>query len=187
MDQLKSNTMKTLKLFAAICVIALATFSTPGIAQTRQFDLTMNFDIAPFSCLERECHGWLIYHISYHLDQAGKVDWIHWNVKHAELIDAETHERYIYKDTGHDKLGLFWDWFNNVASIDEPYGIIVNVEDGWLPLPEGLPDEGSMIWSTIKWISKGGVVASMTSIYQVHQNANGELVVEHYTDRLDCN
>ena len=55
--------------------------------------------------------------------------------------------------------------------------------EGFWPVNGG---EGAMVAGAFKWVSKGGVVATIHWIQQVHINANGEVVVDMYKENIEC-
>ena len=112
------------------------------------------------------------------------MDNFHWNVKHYDIWDTETGDRYIMVDTGNDNYGILWVFFNYIKSIT---GINYNVEDEWLPMPEVLPDEGTTNSMSFKFIAPHGEVLKMSAMWQVHINANGVPTVDFYKEVIDCN
>lgn len=181
--------MKTWRLFLSLLVIVFAVFVNTLSAQTFHRQLTISTNGAMAWCLNRVLAGELTYNFSYHLDnKTGKIDNVHWNVLHAVYWDVETGQKYIPFDTGNDRLGLYWQFFNTPNASN---GIpdFYDVEDGWLDsfLPTELPGEGSMISMNFKFISKGGIKFTMSTMIQLHVNANGELTAEVYNEKVECN
>jgi agmatine/peptidylarginine deiminase len=64
-----------------------------------------------------------------------------------------------------------------------------NVEDGWLNdyMPEVIPEEGTMVEMNWKFILKGGMKFTLSTMVQIHQNAKGQVVVDLYKSKIDCN
>jgi hypothetical protein len=183
--------MKTLRL----TLLVLATISLfagrDAVAQTKQFNLYANVENGLILCLADRgitVSGEWTLHFTYHIDKkTGKVDRIHYNVLHASLVNDETGEEYIIIDTSTDNSNLWggWDWFNSVRSINEPYGIYYDAEDGFLDLGPN-PGEGKYT-ETFKIISKSnGKVASGFFMIQLHLNSGGELTGSIEKVIFDC-
>ena len=176
--------MKT-KTFLCLCLF-LGIGLTKMPAQTYQYDLHGKFEGLLGWCLNKPVSGEFLYHFTYQIDKkTGFICRVHWNIKQANVYDTETGEKYIVIDTGSDNLGIWWDFYNNINLYTG--GMYKNVEDGFLQLPAVLPDEGTMVNSAFKFISKGGDKYSMFSLMQLHRNANGEMVVNLEKVWADCN
>jgi len=175
--------MKTLKLILTVLGITFLTSANRANAQTVQKTLTSKLDNITAWCLNRPIDGEFVYHFTYHIDKTGKVDRIHWNTAQSDVWDSETKEKYKVIDTGNDNGGVMWNWWNNVNSNVENQW---DVENGWLPVPEDMPIEGSFINMNLKYIGKGGNVFRLGWIWQLHINANGEVTVEKYAEYADC-
>ena len=180
--------MKTLKFFAAAFALLWIASANQTQAQTFQKQLIiLENNLAPW-CLNRPVTGKFVYHFAYHLDRkTGKIDNIHWNLLHADIRDSETDERYIAHDTGSDRLGMAWYFFNNPNSSN---GIpdFYNVEDGWLDsvMPEELPEEGTYIAMNFRFNARG-MIANWSTLIQLHMNAKGEVTAEVYKEVVNCN
>lgn len=176
--------MRTRKTLLTLFIIALLSMGNRAMAQTFQFDLSASFDGVHAWCLERPISGSYVYHFTYHINnKTGYIDRIHWNVKHSDIWDSETGEHYKVIDTGNDNFGLWWDFFNNIIAYT---GMPYNVENGWLNVPEVLPEEGIFVNMAFKFIAHGEVYY-LSSMGKVNVNANGDMVVSFFTDRMDCN
>ena len=120
------------------------------------------------------------YHVTFHVNpKTGFVDKQHNNILHCDLTDLQTKEKVHVIDTGNDGLNYWgnWYWWDNETGADVPIA-------GYWPDNRG---EGAMVPGTFKWVSKGGVIATIHWIQQVHINANGEVVVDKYKENTDCN
>lgn len=177
--------MRPLKFGFTIIVFAFLICVNRVNAQTIQKELRSTFENVNAYCLNRSISGEFVYHFSYHLDRkTGKVDRIHWNTSQSDIWDTETKEKYILIDTGSDNSGLNWVGWNNINDyVDNKY----NVENGWLPLPDEMPVEGSVVGMNFKFIGKGGNVFGMKFMWQLHINANGEITVDKIAEYADCN
>jgi|APIni6443716594_1056825.scaffolds.fasta_scaffold265496_1 hypothetical protein len=175
--------MKT-KTFLLLCLF-LGIGLTKISAQTVQVDLRSEFENINAWCLERPITGEFVYHFTFHLDtKTGKVDRVHYNPVHYDIKDAITGEKYIMHDVGHDSGGSQWDFWNNINNyVENEY----NVVNGWLPLPEQLPIEGSWVSMNFKLIGKAGNKVTMKWMWQLHVNANGEVTAEKVVEYADCN
>jgi hypothetical protein len=180
--------MKTLKLFAAAFALLWIASTNQTQAQTFQKQLVIiENDIAPW-CLNRPVTGKFVYHFAYHLDRkTGKINNVHWNLLQADIRDTETGEKYIFHDTGNDRIGFWWDFYNNPNSSN---GIpdLYNVEDGWLDevMPEVLPQEGTLVGMNFRFTGKG-MMLNWSMLIQLHMNANGEVTAEVYKEVVNCN
>lgn len=176
--------MKLLKFGFAIIFIAFVVNVNNLNAQTIQNELRSSFTNVPAFCLNRPISGEFVYHVTYHLDsKTGKVDHLKWNTAKSDIWDAETGEKYKLIDNGSDSQGLYWDYWNNINNYtDNKY----NVENGWLPLPDEMPVEGSFIGMSFKFIGKGGNVFGWTSMWQLHINANGVVTVDKFAEYPKC-
>lgn len=180
--------MKKLKfLGTAFFITILACFYSVN-AQTYQKDLHATIDNEYVACLNKQLSGEWTYHIAYHVNkETGMLENLHWNIKHSNLWDSEGN-KYRCIDTGNDNLGSFiWDLFNNINAFNAGYDIYYdNVEDGWLPVPDVLPEEGRLVSSAFKFMGNGEKV-TWTILWIVHLNAKGELTVNVYREFMDCN
>jgi hypothetical protein len=180
--------MKTLKLFAAVIALLWITSANQTQAQTFQNQMVVTENDLMAWCLNRSITGQFVYHFSYHLDRkTGKIDNIHWNILHTDIRDSETGERYIFHDCGSDRLGYWWDFYNNPNSSN---GIpdLYNVEDGWLDdyMPEELPKEGTMIGMNFRFNARG-MMLNWSTLIQLHMNSDGKVTAEVYKEVVNCN
>lgn len=177
--------MKTLKLTLSIIIIAFLACGNSVKAQTIQKEIHSELDNIMAWCLERPIDGVFIYHFTYHIDkETGKIDRVHWNTAKSDIWDSETGVKYKAIDTGNDNGGVMWEFWNNINNN------VVNqwdVPNGWLPVPDVFPIEGSYVNMNFKFIGKGGNVFSMSWKYQLHINSSGEITVDKYTEYIDCN
>jgi hypothetical protein len=184
--------MKTLKLsmvaFGILCLIA----GNDAMAQTKQFNLYAKVEHGLIMCLADNgitVSGDFTMHFTYHLDKkTGKVVQIHYNILHSCLTNDVTGEEYFIIDTSTDNSNLWggWDFFSVLKSINIPYGIYYEVEDGFIDFAPN-PGEGKYIES-YKVINKsGGKVASMFFMIQLHMNADGDITGGIEKVVIDCN
>ncbi|NSW93137.1 MAG: hypothetical protein HPY62_00335 [Bacteroidales bacterium] len=173
--------MKTPRLKFLISVAMLLASSGLICGQTYQYVWHLEFDpLFPGMCINHPIAGSVDYHVTFHINpKTGFVDKQHNNILHSDLTDLQTNEKVICIDSGNDGLNYWgnWDFWNNVTGAD------VKIEGFW---PEN-GGEGAMVAGAFKWVSKGGVVATMHFIHQVHINANGEVVVDKYKESIECN
>jgi len=116
---------------------------------------------------------------------------MHWNIKQSELRDVTTGERYRMVDTGHDRLGVYWDLMNNLnayneAILEEGQSLVYDHPDGFMPVPEIKPMEGEMISASFRFIGRQGEVYHWDVPIQFKINANGEVTVDMYHESIDC-
>lgn len=174
--------MKTLKFVFSIFVIAFFISINKVDGQTVQLYPRVTVDGIAW-CLNRQINGYMIYHLTYHLDRkTGFVDRMHANIHKAELYDSETGEKYIFIDTGSDNLGLSWDWWNNP---DNP-GFDYDLPENSIPIGTK-PEDGVNVWATFKLITQGGEKYTIRSVTHVTINANGETTSEFSKYYEDCN
>jgi len=180
--------MKTLKLFIAGLVVVFIATSNSASAQTIQHNVNADFQEAIYiPCADVWIQGTLTFHFTYNLNKkTGKIDRMHWNVIHQDLMEVETGEKFIIIDTGNDNMGLNFAWFNNLNSSNGLVGVY-DVEDGWLNewMPEDIFDEGSYVEMACKFIV-GGEVYSISVMVQIHKNANGEVTVDNSKTIFKC-
>ena len=177
--------MKTLKFGFAIILMAVVVPVNNSNAQTIQKELRSSFTNIDCWCMGGHISGEFVIHVTYHLDrETGKVDRLKWNTGQSNIWNTETGEKYVYIDNGNDNSGFNWEVWNNINDyVDNKY----NVENGWLPLPDELPLEGSFVGMSFKIIGKGGNKVSMKFMWQYHINANGEITVDKIVEYADCN
>ena len=180
--------MKRLRLFTLLFIVALFVSISSINAQTFQKDLHATVNNEYVGCLNKRLSGEWTYHIAYHVDKkTGTLTNVHWNIKHCDLWDADGN-KYVCIDTGSDNIGSFmWDLFNNINAYNEGYDVYYdNVEDGWLPIPAELPDEGHLVGAVFKFIGNGEKV-TWTTLWKINRNAKGEITAEIYSEKMDCN
>lgn len=179
--------MKTLKIIFTLSLCILFMGSAALSAQTFQKDLRATLTNEYVACLNKQLSGEWVYHIAYHVDKkTGEMVNLHWNIKQCNLWDSEGN-RYKCIDTGNDNIGSFlWDLWNNINAYNAGYDIVYyDVEDGWLPVPETMPEEGHLISAAFKFIGNGDKV-TWTIHWIVNYNAKGELKVDLYREYMDC-
>jgi hypothetical protein len=175
--------MKTLKLFFLFLPILFLVSTSRIIAQTYQY--VWHIEISESDnfigmCLNHQIVGSLDYHVTFHVNhKTGVVDKQHNNILHSDLTDLVTGEKIIVIDTGNDGLNYWGNWY-----------FWDDVTGAGMPITGIWPDNGAagaMVAGAFKWVSKGGVVATMHWIHQIHINATGEIVVDNYKENMDCN
>jgi hypothetical protein len=175
--------MKTLKLKFWIFVILFVSSTSLICAQTFQY--VWHIEVGESDnfigyCLEHQIVGSIDYHVTFHVNpKTGEVEKQHNNILHCDIIDLQTGEKLVVIDSGNDGLNYWGNWyfFNDVTGAG-------------LPITSSWPDNGAagaMVAGAFKWVGKGGVLASMHWIQQVHMNANGEVIVDNYKVNMDCN
>jgi len=178
--------MKPLKLFFAIFLVALLTFSNALIGQTVNLYARAEVTDGYAWCLNRNVYGYVIYHLTYHIDKkTGFIDRGHANVHQAELYDSETDERYIYIDTGNDNSGVSWEFWNE-TTMDGTNSFVYDKTSYNLPIGT-LPAKGGNVWATFKLISKGGEKYTMRSVTRFILLDDGTLQVVSNKEYIDCN
>jgi hypothetical protein len=183
--------MKTSKLFLLSLVIAFIVICIPATAQTYQQKVTAEFEDWTVYCYNREVSGSFIIIVTYHVNKkTGKIDNIHFTIPQSDMWDSETGERLIIHDTGHDNLGYYWTFFNNLNGMNGyPEGGLYSVEDGWLDpyMPDVFPDEGTLIEMNFRYNFKGGGNLNYSTLLQLHRKSNGEITVDMVKNWIDCN
>lgn len=174
--------MKTLKLVLAVLAIASITNSNL-FGQVWHADVVVNFygydytSVAPFLGV---VSGSYTYSYAIKLNKDGKIESVHWVVKDCNLYN-QNDDKIICIDTGHDNLGLIWEFWNRP---DEGNGfdprIIYDNQDGWLDdyLPDEFPIEGAMVDMSFKMMVKGQKYVFFASMVQLHRNAKGVITAE---------
>jgi len=167
--------MKTLKL--TLMIVAIIFFAVTGriYSQTYHAEYHSVLDGVIGTCIERPISGEYTYQINYHLDpKSGAVDNVHWNVLHANVYDTETGEKLVLIETGHDIIGVNWDFWNWASG-------------GVMPTPFQWQGEGVVVEATFKFIAKGGEKFGFTERIIVHRNAADEITVWKYSWKDNCN
>ena len=179
--------MKNIQILPTSFMMILLLFSVSLFAQrTYQFDLYGEMDNCESIC-GHYLTGNFTYHVMYHVDKSGYMVNLHWNVKESNLVDAVTGEKFRTVDCGNDKLGIYWDFFNNLHYYNTGYPIYYpDVEDGWLPVPAEMPAEGNFVNLSWKLIGNKGQVYTWKSLVQVTINANMEMTAYVVKDELIC-
>ncbi len=173
--------MKPTKMCATLFVILLLAITGRITAQTYQFQWTNSFPEGsgadnPGWCLNHEIKGFYTYHIAIHVSpKTGLVDNMKSNILHYDLTDVVTGEKLILIDTGHDSYNYYDNWYFWMwaAGANLPIG------------PS--PVEGTLMSAAFKWISPGGSKVTMSTKFQLHMNAAGEVKVENLKTVADCN
>lgn len=174
--------MKALKLLCAVIVIAFITnFNLNG--QTWHADVVVHFygyDYTPVAPFLGIVTGSYTYSYVIKLNEDGKIESIHWVVKDCNLHN-QNGDKIICVDSGHDNLGLLWEFWNKP---DESNGfdprIIYDNEDGWLDdyLPDEFPIEGAMVDMSFKMMVKGQKWVLFAGMVQLHRNSKGVITAE---------
>jgi len=160
-------------------------FASSGLIHAQTYQYVVHFEFAEADnfvgwCLNHQVVGYFDYHVTFHVNpKTGLVEKQHNNILKSECYDLLSKEKLFLIDTGNDGLNYWgnWNFWDDASSAGFP------ITSFW-------PDngaEGAMVAGTFKWIGKGGVVATMHWIHQIHINANGEVVVDNYKENLDCN
>jgi len=175
--------MKTLKLKFSIIIMLIFASSFLVRAQTYQYVMHVEFTEADNFigwCLNHQIVGSFDYHVTFHVNpKTGLVEKQHNNILQSEVYDLDTMEKLIMIDTGNDGLNYWGNWYFWNDAVDAGLPIT-----GYWPVNGA---NGAMVAGAFKWIGKGGVVASMHWIHQVHMNAKGEVIVDNYKENMDCN
>jgi len=184
--------MKIFRLSSLVLGTILLLAASDAGAQTKQFNLYAKVDHGLIMCLADNgitVSGEFTMHFTYHVDKkTGKVVQIHYNILQSCLINDSTGEEYFIIDTSTDNSNLWggWDFFSNLQSINIPYGIFYEVEDGFLDFANN-PGEGKYIESYKVMSKSGGKVASMFFMIQLHMNAGGDITGGIEKVVIDCN
>lgn len=166
------------------CLALLSSLVTLN-AQTYQQTLCATIENAPVFCLNDYLSGDICYHITYHVDKkTGNVTNMHWNGHGGDLYDSQGN-KYKVMDVGSDNAGLWWDFWNHVKSLNEPYNFFYDTDDEWINGDLVVPDEGTFV-GKIKVIGNGDVFF-WWELYKFHINGKGEVVLDFYDFRDDCN
>jgi hypothetical protein len=173
--------MKPMKMIVTLVMILLFTITARISAQTFQYEWTNSFDGSevddPGYCLWHQIKGFYTYHVTIHVNpKTGFIEWVHNNILHYDLTDMVTGKKLVLIDTCHDSYNFngnwyFWNWITGAE----------------LPISDNQPDEGTLIASKFSWISPGGLKVTMSTFYQLHRNALGEISVENIRTVEDCN
>jgi len=178
--------MKTLKLIVAVFAVAVFTCSNVLIGQTVQLYPKAIVTDGMVWCLNRPVYGYVIYHLTYHVDKAtGFVDRMHANVHQAELYDSETDVKYIYHDTGNDNSGVSWSFWNE-TTMGGTNSFVYDQQSYQVPIGT-LPSKGGNVWAAFQVISKGGEKFTIHSVTRFIINPDGEAEVVSNKENLDCN
>jgi|GEM_PF-1294508 len=175
--------MKTLKVLIMIFACALF-FSHNASGQTIQQEVLVTMD---HYNLDSACPGLGIvtgtytYKLGLKLTKEGYIEGLSYHIKDCDLTNDKG-DKVIIVDSGHDNLGILWDWFNNANYYNLIYynctEIVYDPGDGWLNdyLPPVWPSEGVTAEMSCKLVCKG-VIFRISVLVVVHCNANGEMVV----------
>lgn len=179
-NPLNFSIMKAFKSTIAFVAVFLLVSLFRVNAQSYQYEWTNSFNGVegedPGYCLGHLIKGFYTYHLTIHVDkQTGFIDFVHNNVVRYDLIDVVTGEKLILIDTAHDTYNTngnfyFWNW---ITGANLPIG-------DW-------PVEGTLVWASFKWISRGGMKVTMREVLQLHMDANGVMRVEKDKPYADCN
>ena len=175
--------MKKLSVLFLVFACALM-FSFNASGQVIKKDIVVTIDHLDY---EEWCPGMGIvtgsytYQMTLKMTKEGFLDKLLWHVKDANLVNDKG-DKVIIVDSGHDNLGILWDWFNNAnyynAVVYNCTEIVYAPGDGWLDgyLPPVMPSEGVAVDMSCKMVCKG-VVYAMPVLAVVNINANGDMVV----------
>jgi hypothetical protein len=178
--------MKASKLAITAFAVAVLTCSNLLIGQTVQLYPKATVTDGMAWCVNREVTGYVIYHLTYHVDKkTGFADRMHANVHKAELYDSETGEKYIYIDSGNDNSGVSWSFWNETTMGGEN-SFIYDQQSYDVPIGT-LPSNGGNVWAAFKIISKGGEKFTIHQVTRFIINSNGELEVISNKENIDCN
>lgn len=138
--------MKTLKFALIFTVIVFYTCDNVLVGQTVQLYPNITVTNGMIYCLERPLSGYVIYHLTYHIDKkTGFVDRMHGNIHEAELYDSEG-VKYMLHDTGNYNIGVSWSFWNETTMGGTNTFIY---DQGSYKVPKGtLPMKGGSVWST---------------------------------------
>ena len=174
--------MKTLKCTFAIFVFVLFTGSNI-LAQVWHVDVVVTFNNLDYSFLTPllgTVSGSYTYSYTLKLSDDGKIVSVHWVVKNCDLHN-QYGDKIICIDTGHDNLGLLWDFWNkpDFYNGNDP-GIQYSSEDGWLNdyMPDFMPNEGTFIDMSFKMMIKGKKFDVFAGMVQLHRNSKGEITAD---------
>ena len=179
--------MKTKVFSWALFVVALIAISSPAIAQTRQKELVANFGEMYIPCVERWISGTWVAHFTYFLGKDGKISRMHVNTWSSDFHDVNSGEEVKCFDVINDTYGAYF-WFLNNPNAANNGTDIYNVEDGWLDefMPEVYPfAEGTMVEMNWKFQIRGQKWG-MSSLIQIHTNANGEPTANVVRTKVIC-
>ena len=174
--------MKALKLLLVIfCLSFLANGNSFGQVMHLQAVVTFDeYDYTPYSPMLGIVSGSYTYNYAIKLSKEGKIVNVQWHVTDCDLHNQKG-DKIIVVDTGHDNLGLIWEFWNspNKGNGYDPR-LTYAVEDGWLDdyMPEVLPLEGTYIDMSFKMMIKGEKWDLYAGMVQVHINANGILTAD---------
>jgi hypothetical protein len=175
--------MKTLKLIVVVLITTFFVSVSRTDAQTYTVAMHSSFAKIYAPCGLGPINGEWTYHLTYHVDKkTGFMDHLHWNIWHADVWDSETGEKYIIVDNGNDDMGAVWYAWNHINDyIDNQYDFLPN-----MPLPAEMPDEGSFVRMSLKFIFNGEVYRVVTFV-QLHRNASGEITADVSRSWMECN
>jgi len=174
--------MKTLKQIAAVFVIAFITCANSR-GQVWHVDVVVTFDELDYSNLTPvlgTVSGTYTYSYAIKLNDEGKIESIHWVAKDCNLHNQDG-EKIICIDTGHDNLGMIWDFWNkpDYYNGNDP-SIQYDSEDGWLDgyIPASMPIEGAIVNMSFKMMIKGQKYNAFAGMVQLHRNAKDVITAE---------
>lgn len=178
--------MKTLKFFIAIFVCFAFANTNVLKGQTVQLYPVVTLDHSMAWCIGKELSGYLIYHLTYHIDKkTGFVDRVHANIHKAEIYDSEDPtKKYLLFDTGNDNSGAYWSFWNE-TTMDGKNTFDYDQDSYDLPIGT-LPDKGGNVWANFKFISKGGEKFSVHMVTRFIQDSEANLVQVSNHENIDC-
>jgi hypothetical protein len=173
--------MKTLKFTLLFIVIAFLTCGSIS-GQTWRVDVVVTFDeydYTPYTPVLGIVSGSYTYSYTIKLSEAGSIESIHWVAKDCTLKN-QNGDKIIVVDTGHDNLGVLWDFWNNPNVINNDPKLQYDVKDGWLDpyMPESMPIEGTMVNMSFKMMIKGQKFNILAGMVQLHRNAKGVITAD---------
>ena len=175
--------MKTLRALLMVFACALMfTYNASGQVIKQDIVVTIDqLDYEPWCPGIGVVTGSYTYQMTLKLTKEGYLDKLLWHVKDANLTNDKG-DKVIIVDSGHDNLGILWDWFNNAnyynLVVYNGPEIVYTRGDGSLDgyMPPVMPTEGVAVDMSCKLLCKG-VIYKMPLLAVVQINANGDMVV----------
>ena len=166
--------MKKLKMASLLIVIALLTCSYSWGQQIRTQSVVtisgMNYGPGI-----GEVWGTYTYKILIKLSDEGYVESLHWSIVDCNLSNTDG-DKVVVTGSGNDDLGTMWGFLNYPNASNAGFNISYDLVDGWMNdfIPAEMPSEGHFVMMGCKVQCKG-TMYYVSSMVQVHINANGEL------------
>ena len=170
--------MRTLKFIFLIFAWVSLSCNGSWAQRTIHQDAVVTFEDCPSPVENVLITGSYSYHFVIKLNKEGFIERVHWNTTGCEAFDQYGNKVKII-DTGSDTYGVMWGFFNYPNASNEGYPIEYSVPDGWMNdyMPADLPEEGSFVNMSLKFIVNGEVY-HFGALIKFRINPNGEITTD---------